>query len=111
MKKAFILALSIFFIFAPRVYAAHDEVTLSMHLEDELKPEKAFDIYLSVVSEYEIGCCRIGFSYSESELELKNISAEKIDEVRAAADHSHHACGPLVKVWRTLGKRACYCWR
>lgn len=80
MKKAFILALSIFFIFAPRVYAAHDEVTLSMHLEDELKPEKAFDIYLSVVSEYEIGCCRIGFSYSESELELKNISAENKSE-------------------------------
>lgn len=80
MKKAFILALSIFFIFATRVYAAHDEVTLSMHLEDELKPEKAFDIYLSVVSEYEIGCCRIGFSYSESELELKNISVENKSE-------------------------------
>ena len=51
-----------------------------MHLDDELKPEKAFDIYLSVISEYEIGCCRIGFSYSQSELELKNISVKDKSE-------------------------------
>lgn len=80
MKKAFFLVLTVFFLFAPTVYAANDEVTMSMHLEDELKPEKAFDIYISVESEYEIGCCRIGFSYSNSELDLKNVSlADKND--------------------------------
>lgn len=76
MKKAFILALSVFLIFSPKVYAANDEVTLSMYLDNELKSGKAFELCLSVMSEYEIGCCRIGFSYSESELELKNISVK-----------------------------------
>ena len=75
MKKAFILALCVFFLFSSRVYAAHDDVSLSMHLDDELQPEEAFDVYLSIDSE-ETGCCRIGFSYSENDLELKNISVK-----------------------------------
>ncbi len=75
MKKAFILALCVFFLFSSRVYAAHDDVSLSMHLDGELQPEEAFDVYLSIDSE-ETGCCRIGFSYSENDLELKNISVK-----------------------------------
>ena len=76
MKKAFVLVLTVFFLISPKVYAAWDEVSLSMHIDDELKPEKAFNIYLSVISEYDIGCCRIGFSYNEKDLELKNVFLE-----------------------------------
>ena len=35
----------------------------------------------------------------------------RVHEVRAAADHGHHAGCSLVKVWRALGERPCYCWR
>ena len=80
VKKAFILALCIFFLFSSKVYAAHDDISLTMYLDGELKPQKAFDISLSVVSEYETGCCRIGFSYDDNALELKNISVKDKSE-------------------------------
>lgn len=73
MKKAVMIALAIFFILGMRVYAT-DEISLSMHTEDELKAGKNFNVHLCLNSSSDIGCCRLRLSYGE--LELKSIFLE-----------------------------------
>ena len=80
MKKAVIIALAIFLIFTVRVYAQNSEVSLSMHVNEDVKAEKAFTAYLSLESYFDIGACRISISYDKNMLELKNISLEEKSE-------------------------------
>ena len=77
MKKFFIIVLAVFFTFAVKVYAQNDEISLSMHVNEDVKSGKAFNIYLSAESSVEIGACRISISYDKNMLELKNISIEE----------------------------------
>ncbi len=80
MKKSVIIALAVFFILTVRVYAKNSEVSLSMHVNEDVKAEKAFTAYLSLESDSDIGACRISISYNNM-LELKKISlAEKSED-------------------------------
>ncbi len=80
MKKIVILALAIFCMITMRAYAQSSEVTLSMHIADDVKQNKAFNMYLSLNSDVDIGACRINISYDKDKLELKNISLEEKSE-------------------------------
>ena len=80
MKKIVILALAIFCMITVRAYAQNGEVTLSMHITDDIKQNKAFNVYLLPDSDVDIGACRISISYDKDKLELKNISLEEKSE-------------------------------
>ncbi len=80
MKKTIIFSLIIFFIYSFGVYADDDEISLQIYLRDDIKPGKAFNLYLSAESTKNIADKRISISYDENMLELKNISLENKDD-------------------------------